>query len=141
VRIVFDENTPKSVAHAIKLLAEPEFSIPNETLEVLHALDLIRPGTPDTTLIQSVADGTHAKSALITTDKSMRTRRHERAAFHQFGCIGIILRQNWNHASLWNRAHHTLLWWPIWQQTVQSVVPGTLWQSPWSHRPKPLKPF
>jgi hypothetical protein len=141
VRIVFDENTPKSVARAIKLLAEPEFSVPGETLQILHALDVIAAGTPDTTLIQSIADGTHAKSALITTDKSMRTRHHERAAFHQSGCIGIILRQNWNHASLWSRAHHTLLWWPTWQQTIYAAAPGSLWQCPWSQRPKPLKLF
>jgi hypothetical protein len=135
VRIVFDENMPRPVARAIREL------VVHDPVEVLHALDLVQPSTGDVLLIQRVADGTHEKSALITTDKSMRTRGHERAAFVATGCIGIVLRKQWNHASMMERAQLSVLWWQTWVQTVVEAKPGSLWQCPWSGRPKPLKPY
>jgi PIN like domain len=141
VRVAFDENTPRAVAHALRALAVADTIGSAEPIEVLHALDLVERGTPDVTLIQAVADGTHTKAVLITTDKAMRTRQHERAAFADTGCIGIVLRGRWNHASLWDRARLSLLWWPIWVQQIQAAQPGTMWQCPWSERPKLLKPF
>lgn len=141
MRIAFDENTPRVVAHAVKLIAEADAIGLPETLEVLHALDFAEKGIEDVPLIQAVADGTHARAALITTDKSMRTRHHERAAFTETGCIGIVLRGNWSHASMWDRAMLSLAWWEVWRTTIGTASPGSLWQCPWSHRPKALKPF
>ena len=110
-------------------------------LEVLHALDFNAKGTPDVLLIQAIADSNPGKAVLITTDKSMRTRQHERAAFTETGCIGIVLRQGWNHASMWDRARYSLLWWEAWLETMQAAAPGTLWECPWSQRPKRLQAF
>jgi hypothetical protein len=141
VRLVFDENTPRVVAHAVKLIAEAETAGSPEPLEVLHALDLVGKGTHDVPLIQKVADGSHPRAALITSDKSMRTKLHERAAFTDTGCIGVVLRGNWSHASMWDRAHMSLLWWSVWVNTVSASAPGLLWQCPWSTKPKPLKLF
>ncbi len=141
MRVVFDENTPKAVAHAMRILAVADAAGSPEPLEVLHALDLVAGATQDVPLIQAVADGHHARSALITCDKSMRTRTHERAAFSETGCIGIVLRANWNHAPMWDRARLTLIWWQIWVGTIAAAPPGSLWQSPWSQSPKPLKTF
>ena len=141
MRVAFDENTPRAVAHALRILAVADAMGSPEPMEVLHALDFVERGTPDVTLIQAVADGTHAKAVLITTDKAMRTRQHERAAFVDTGCIGIVLRGQWNHASLWDRARMSLLWWSTWVAQAQQAHPGTLWHSPWSERPKPLKMF
>lgn len=141
MRIVFDENMPPAVARAIRQLASALDVGSPDPAEVLHAFDLAGQGTKDVPLIQAVADGTHAKSALITTDKSMRTRAHERAAFIETGCIGIILRQHWNHASMMDRARLSVLWWETWVQTVAGAKPGSLWQCPWSNRPKSLNPF
>lgn len=141
MRIVFDENMPRAVAHAIRELASALDIGSPDPVEVLHALDLVRQATADVPLIQAVADGTHAKSALITTDKSMRTRAHERAAFIDTGCIGIILRKQWNHTPLMERAQLSVLWWNTWVQTVAEAKPGSLWQCPWSSKPKRLEPF
>jgi hypothetical protein len=141
VRLVFDENTPRVVAHAVKLIAEAESTGANDPLEVLHALDVVEKGTADVPLIQAIADGAHTRSALITSDKSMRTRTHERAAFVDTGCIGIILRGQWSHASMLERARLSLIWWSIWVNTVEASEPGMLWQCPWSTKPKPLKSF
>ena len=108
---------------------------------MLHARDIVTPGTDDPLLVQAIANNPPGKTTLITTDKSIRTRHHERAAFTTTGCIGIILRGNWNHASLWDRAIYSLHWWPTWVETVKAAPPGTLWQCPWSTKPKQLKPF
>ncbi len=141
MRVTFDENTPPPVAHAIRLLAEADAVGSPEPMEVLHALDLVARGTLDVPLVQAIADGAVGKPVLITSDKSMRTRRHERAAFLETGCIGIILRGHWNHASLWDRARLSLLWWRTWVAQARNASPGSLWQCPWSERPKPMKPF
>lgn len=141
MRIVFDENMPAAVARAIRELASALDAQSADPVEVLHALDLVGQGTDDVPLIQAVADGKHVKSALVTTDKSMRTRVHERAAFVATGCIGIILRKQWNHASMMDRAKHSLLWWETWVRTVAEAGPGSMWQCPWNSKPKPLKPF
>lgn len=141
MRIVFDENTPPRVAQAIALLVAAGDPASAETIEVLHARDLVATGTPDVSLIERVIAGAQGKAALITADRMIRTRHHERAAFRRTGCIGIVLRGHWSHASLWERAAHTVLWWPVWVQTVGSAQPGTLWQCPWSGRPKALRPF
>jgi len=117
VRVAFDENTPRAVAHALRILAEADAIGSPEPMEVLHALNFVEKGTPDGTLIQAVADGTHTKAVLITTDKAMRTRQHERAAFVDTGCIGIVLRGHWNYASLWDRARLSLLWWTLMGRT------------------------
>jgi hypothetical protein len=116
VRIGFDENTPRVVAH-------------------------VERGTKDVPLIQAIVDGAQGRAALITTDKSMRTRHHERAAFKDTGCIGIVLRGGWNHASMWDRARLSLAWWTVWLETIRQAAPGSLWQCPWSERPKTLRPF
>lgn len=141
MRIVFDENTPRAVALALSILAVADAAGTAEPIEVQHALELVERRTPDVPLIQTVADGSHSRAALITSDKSMRTRQHERAAFSDTGCIGIILRGPWNHASLWERAHASVLWWPTWVATVSTATPGSLWQCPWSAHPKALRPF
>jgi PIN like domain len=136
VRIVFDENT-----RAIRILAVADAGDLPEPLEVLHARELVQQKTPDVLLIQAVADGSHAKAALITSDKSMRTHGHERAAFTDTGCIGIVLRGDWNHAPMWDRARVTLRWWRTWVAQIAVAAPGSLWQCPWSERPKPLKRY
>jgi hypothetical protein len=141
VRLVFDENTPRAVARALRILAEADAVGSAEPMEVLHALDIVAMGTLDVPLIQAVADGSHAKAVLITTDKAIRTRQHERAAFVTTGCIGIVLRGGWNHASLWDRAQLSQRWWTTWVAQAQGARVGTLWQCPWSQHPKPLRPY
>jgi hypothetical protein len=93
VRVVFDENTPRRVAEAIALLVAAERAGAAEQVEVRHALDLVAPGTADVSLLERVADGAPGKAALITADRMIRTRHHERAAFARTGCIGIVLRR------------------------------------------------
>ncbi len=141
MRIVFDENTPRAVTQALRLLAEADAVGSPEPMEVLHALDFVAKGTPDVPLIQAVAEGATGKSALITSDKSMCTRRHERAAFVDTGCIGIVLRGHSSQASMWDRARLSLLWWTTWTAQAHAAQPGSMWQCPWSERPKAMKPF
>lgn len=141
MRIVFDENMPPAVAHAVRILAAADAVDLPEPIEVLHARELVARKTPDVLLIQAVADGSHTKAALITTDKSMRTRRHERGAFTDTGCIGIVLLGHWNHAPMWDRARVTLRWWRTWVEQVEAAAPGSLWQCPWAERPKPLRRY
>lgn len=138
MRLVFDENMPRVLAEALRPIARALAA--SDSVEVLHALDLIPAGTPDVSLIEAVA-AFPGKAALITTDKSMRTRAHERAAFQATGCIGIVLVGGWNHAPLLERAQLSLVWWETWAEAVAVAAPGSLLKCPYSRRPKPLSPF
>jgi hypothetical protein len=69
VTIDFDENVPSAVARAIRELASALDAGSADSVEVLHAFDLVHRSADDVPLIQAVADGTHAKAALVTTDK------------------------------------------------------------------------
>ena len=53
----------------------------------------------------------------------------------------FVLRGEWNHASMWDRARLSLHWWQTWIGTVSSAAPGSLWQCPWLSKPKALKTF
>jgi hypothetical protein len=141
VRIVFDENMPRAVARALRELASALDVGSTDPVEVLHALELVDRGTSDVLLIQAVADRSHAKAALITADRMIRTRAHERAAFAATGCIGIVLAREWNRHSMMERAEASVRWWERWVKTVADARPGSLWQCPWSTRLKPLKSF
>jgi hypothetical protein len=55
VRVVFDENMPRAVAHTVKAIAEAEAHGSGMVLEVFHALDLIAKDMPDVLLIQAIA--------------------------------------------------------------------------------------
>jgi hypothetical protein len=44
VRVAFDENTPRAVAHALRILAEADAIGSPEPMEVLHALDFVEKG-------------------------------------------------------------------------------------------------
>lgn len=138
MRLVFDENMPRVLAEVLRPLANA--LAVQGPVEVLHALDLIAKGTPDVTLVEAVV-AFPGKAALITTDKSIRTRSHERAAFDATGCIGIVLVGGWNHASLIERAKLSVIWWETWAAAVAAARPGTLLKCPFSTKPRPLLPF
>lgn len=141
MKIVFDENMPHVGARAVGMVAEELARADGRHLDVCHALDVVAAGTADVTLIEAITTGENGRVVLVTTDKSMRTRRHERAAFEATGCIGIVLCQHWNHASMLDRVRHSLLWWETWIATVEASPKGTLWRCPWRARPAPLRFF
>ena len=79
------------------------------------------------------------KQALITTDRAMRRRRHERSAVASTGAVVIVGVSNWNQtSSLWDRARMMLWWWPTIAESARSANPGTFLELPWRQGVKPL---
>jgi hypothetical protein len=80
------------------------------------------------------------KQILVTTDRAMRRRKHERAAVASTQAVVIVGVSNWNQqSSLWDRARMMLWWWPTIVQSSEAADPGTFLELPW--RQKGLKPL
>lgn len=139
MRIVFDENMPRAVVRALRCLVEAEYAGAPEAIEVLHALDLCPQGTHDVPLIQRGAEGAVGKAALVTADRKMRSRKHEREAYRQSGVIGIALASQWNHLSMWARAQLVLAWFPAWVEAIAAADPGTMLDCPYAQKPRRMK--
>jgi hypothetical protein len=140
VRIAFDENMPPVVVRALRPLVESETAGTADPIEVLHAVDLGGRGTDDGPLIRRLAEGASGKAALVTADRKMRTRRHEREEFRRTGVIGIVLASNWNNQTMWVRAQLVLAWWPEWIMTISTSRPGVMWDCPFAMKPRRMRP-
>ncbi len=132
MRFVFDENHPPALARMLAPLAE------GETYEVTEVVGLGLRGAPDTELLAAICvDG--RRGVLITTDRAMRRRKHERAAVASSGAVVVVGVSNWNQqADLWERARMMLWWWIEIVASAKAADPGTFLELPWRQRTKPL---
>ena len=91
MRFVFDENHPSALARMIAVPADAE----SESYTVTHVVALGLRGKPDTEVLAAIcADG--ARGVLVTTDRAMRRRSHEKAAVAKAGAIVVVGVSNWN---------------------------------------------
>jgi hypothetical protein len=109
-----------------------------EPYEVTSVLNMGLRGAPDVALLPAICAGV-TRGVLITTDRAMRRRKHEKAAVAATGAVVVVGVANWNQQSeLWERAR-MMLWW--WQQIVKSSIeanPGTFLELPWRTNVRPL---
>ena len=113
--------------------------VESESYEVVDVVSLGLRGAPDTDLLAAIgADG--KQGVLVTADRAMRTRKHEKAAVAATGAIVVVGVANWNKAAgLWDRARHMLWWWPTIVGSVRTSAPGSFLELPWGTRVTPLK--
>lgn len=132
MRFVFDENHPPVLANMIEPLAK------DEPYEVTDVAKLGLRGAPDVDLLAAIcADG--RQGVLITADRAMRRRKHERAAVASSGAIVIVGVPNWNQqADLWDRARMMLWWWPTIVVSASLAAPGTFLELPWAQKVRSL---
>lgn len=113
--------------------------VEGEGYGVAHVADLGLRGTPDADLLAAICAG-GIRGVLVTADRAMRRRKHEKAAVAASGAVVVVGVANWNQtASLWDRARHMLWWWPTIVASAQNAAPGTFLELPWGTRTAPLR--
>ena len=125
MRFVFDENHPPVLARMLVPLAK------DEPYTVTSVLDLDLRSTPDTELLAALRT-TAERNVLVTGDRAMRKRKHERAAVAATGAIVVVGVPAWNQQSdLWERARMMLWWWPTIVRSAGAADAGTFLELPW----------
>ena len=132
MRFVLDENFPPVLARMLAPLAEGE----PYTVTSVQGLDLR--GTPDAELLAALR-ATAERNVLVTADRAMRKRKHERAAVATTGAIVVVGVAAWNQQpGLWERARMMLWWWPTIVRSAGAADAGTFLELPWGPRVRAL---
>lgn len=133
MKLALDENLPPALAHATNALLVPHggqaISIPERFGTGIGDLEWIG------ALRQE--DGW----AVLTADRRLRTRPHERLALMQSGLVFFVLAQGWNQESFWPKAAGVIRWLPSMIEAFSTVRPPALLAIPYRWTPKPLKPI
>lgn len=98
-------------------------------IKVVGAKDYADPPAESDTpwLKKFVKDG---GSVVITGDKRMRSKPHERKALLDLGLIGFFVPSTWNRMKFMNQAAYLLRWWPTIVECAKDSPPSTCWQLP-----------
>ena len=84
MKFYFDENIPKHIGHALRILQEPMRT--SEDVEVINIIDEFGPGTADEDWIPEIAK---SDSVVITQDLNIQLTRHQRMLYQDHG-LGVV---------------------------------------------------
>lgn len=126
MKVAFDEHIPPPVRDAVKPLSD---GLSSKPIEVVAAKDYAKPpASSDVPWLENfAADGGRA---VISGDKGMRRRPHEREAITDLGLIVIFLPPSWNNAEFSAKSGYILYWWPVIMKLIRTSNRGTCWELP-----------
>jgi len=131
VKIALDEHIPKTVLDAVQQLLEDERIA---KIEIVGAVNYVEaPSRSDVPWLRKFAED--GGKVLITGDKAMRSRLHERQALLELGLIVFFLPANWNNEPFMMRAAFLLRWWSVIVERAMTSKPSTCWEIPYSWAP------
>jgi PIN like domain len=131
VKLALDANLSPHLARAIHALLAPE---PGEAVSIAERFG---PGVTDQEWIGAL----HQEGgwAVLTADRRLRTRPHERHALEQSGLVVFILAPGWNQESYWSKAAGVVRWLPRILAAYQAAHPPALFLIPHRWTPAPLR--
>lgn len=131
MKIALDEHIPRTVLDAVQKLLEDKRIA---KIEVVGAVDYVEaPSRSDVPWLRKFAED--GGKALITGDKGMRSRVHERKALLDLGLIVFFLPPKWNNETFMDRAAFLLRWWSVIVECAQTSGPSTCWEVPYIWTP------
>jgi hypothetical protein len=133
VKLALDENLPPSLARATHALLEPEggraISIP----------DFFGAGFADIAWITALHN--EGGWAVLTADRKLRTRPHERLALQRSGLVVFIMAPGWNQEGYWRKAAGVIRWLPSMIDAVAAYQPPVLLSVPHRWTPASIRRF
>ena len=69
-------------------------------------------------------------TVVVSGDKAMRNKPHERQAFMDAGLIMFFFHRSWNHFDFSGKTSFLLKWWPRIEIHAQSAPSPSCWQIP-----------
>ncbi len=133
MKLALDENLPASLAHALHALLKPEGG------EAMSIHERLGAGIGDRDWITVL--NREGGWAVLTTDRKLRSRPHERLALEQSGLMVFILAQGWNQESYWPKAAGVIRWVPQMIDALARVKPPALLAIPHRWTLKPIYDF
>ncbi len=126
MKVAFDEHVPPGIVKVFKTLAEEGDIV---RIEFVSARDYRLPkdkGDPPW-LERFAKDG---GSVVISGDRKMRSRPHERAALAEAGLITFFFRPVWSERTMFVKSAMLLNWWPRINEYIWQSSPSQCWEIP-----------
>ncbi|MEO8716460.1 MAG: hypothetical protein ABI369_15760 [Acetobacteraceae bacterium] len=122
MKVALDANLPASLAHALDALLRPDGG------SAISIADRFGPGAKDVDWIGALDK--EGGWILVTVDRKLRTRPHERAALGQARMATFVLAAGWNQEPFWNKAAGLIRWWPRIAETAAEAPVPALFEVP-----------
>lgn len=132
MKLAVDENLPPALAHAIDALLAAEGG------KAVSIPERFGPGVADLDWITTLRD--ERGWAVLTADRRLPTRPHERLALMQSGLLFFVLAPGWNQEPYWPKAAGVIRWLPSMLDAYRAVLPPALLDIPYRWRPAALRP-
>lgn len=137
MKVALDEHVPPVLRTAIGVLLEDER---NGAIKLVIAKDYGNPPAKSDVpwLTKFKADG---GAIVISADKKMRARLHERQAINDLGLICFFVPSQWSKWRFMQQSAYILRWWQVIVETANKSSPGECWQLPatWTPTPESLR--
>jgi len=133
VKLPLDENLPPSLARAAHALLQPEGG------EAISIPERFGRGFVDIDWIAALHE--EGGWAVLTTDRKLRTRPHERLALERSGLVVFILASGWNQEGYWRKAAGVIRWLPSMIDAIARYPPPALLSVPHRWTPAPIRRF
>lgn len=131
MKLALDENLPPSLAGAVDALLGPYHG------QAISIPQRFGAGVADLAWIAALRD--QGGWAVLTVDRKLRTRPHEREALGQSGLIVFVLAHGWNQEPYWPKAAGVVRWLPSMIEAASDVTPPALMEIPHRWTPRPLR--
>lgn len=128
MKVAFDEHIPFAIVCVFKTLGGEGFLRGYEFVSAkdYHALDDRK--NDDRPWLQRFKDD--GGRVVITGDRKMRSRLHERIALQRAGFTVMFLGRAWDEMDRYGRAAVLIRWWPVIERNLVAAAPGTFWEIP-----------
>lgn len=133
MKLALDANLSLYLARAVHALLAPEGG------EATSIPERFGPGVADRDWIAALHD--EGGWAVLTQDRKLRTRPHERLALEQSGLVVFILAHGWAPEPYWPKAAGIIRWLPPMLDAFRTAQPPALFAIPHRWTPAPLRPF
>lgn len=127
MKVAFDENIPKTLVSVFSCAFQDQVG----DYEISSAKDYAdAPAKTDVPWLKKFADA--GGKVVITADKKMRGKPHERKALKDLGLITFFFNPLWNHLKYFDKLGIFIRWWPHIVEKIETSKPGQCWEIPLS---------
>jgi hypothetical protein len=137
LKLAFDEHIPRGIVKVFQVLAG-EGSIPPVT-DVVSARDYAKPGDKGDDQHWVHRFSIDGGKIIISGDKRMRARVHERRALTDENMIVFFFSPAWSRRNSFVKSAMLLNWWPKILETASAAANPSLWNVPFQWEWKGLK--
>lgn len=125
MKVAFDENMPRALVSAFSGILKDQIG----DYEISSAQDYSDPPqTTDVPWLKKFADA--GGEVIITGDKKMRGKPHERKALHDLGLITFFFKPQFNHLPYFEKLAMCIRWWPHIIEKIEQSKAGECWEIP-----------